>query len=760
LIEEELADADLAEFFSLCADMLAVTGRDLVLTLTNPALRDTLAVPADLDSACFLDLVHEDDRSATAERLASIAPGTAGRFANRCRARDGGDLLVDWRARRHPDSGNIYLVGTDTSGEQLAKRFLHDLSSRHAAILAAIPDIVAEVDARKVYVWMNPAGLEFFGDDAIGKDASSFIEGSAEFEYRAVQPLFEGSEETIFLESWQRRKDGERRLLAWWCRALKDEAGQVVGALSTARDVTARRSMEEALRESEQTAHAFFENAAQGIVSIDIAGRILSINTMAAKLFGYEKEELAGKPIESLLPESLAGTHRTHRNGYFEQPHSRPMGLGVDLAARRKDGSTFPVEVSLSHISTKSGPVAVAFVNDITERKRAEHERERLERGLEHATKMEAVGRLAGGIAHDFNNLLTALSGFAEIVLDELPETHPLYEGARETFKTCQRSTSLVRRLLALSRRQVLQPEVLDLNAKVSEVEKMLKSVLGEDIELTARLDPELGFAKLDHSQIEQVILNLVVNARDAMPGGGAITISTANVDIDAAHSDRLVALKPGPYVLMSVSDTGHGMSKETLEHIFEPFFTTKEKGKGTGLGLASVYGIVNQSDGYIWAYSEPGQGATFEIYLPRVDRGGSREGATAPPARERKGSETVLVVEDENTVRLVAAGNLRRAGYLVLAAADADEALRIAAAHPDPIHLILTDVLMPRMNGPALVTRIKQTRPAIRTLFMSGHADDALLHHGVVEEGAYFLEKPFTRDQLTRRVREALDSK
>ncbi len=760
--QKQVEDIDIQEFFALCVDMLAVVRPDLIFVLTNAAFGETLDAPRDnLESISFLDLVHEEDRKRTEKALESLRPGaTHLRFTNRCRSRDGTYLLVDWRVQSHPSSGLLYLMGTDVSGQQRAKRTLHDLSSRHQAILAAVPDIVAEVNAEKTYVWMNPAGNEFFGEDAVGKKAISFIEGDTQSVSDAVQPIFEGSEETIRVETWQRRKDGQKRLLAWWCRALKDEAGQVVGALSTARDVTERRVMEEALRESEQTVQALFENAAQGIISVDTSGRVLSVNRMAERLFGYGRQELIGKPIEMLLPETIAEKHRNHRRDYFDHPHSRAMGLGINLVARRNDGTELPVEVSLSHISTKSGPVAVAFVNDITERKRAQNEKARLEHRLEHATKMEAVGRLAGGIAHDFNNLLTALSGFAEIVLDEVPETHPLYEGARETFKTCQRSTSLVRRLLAMSRRQVLQPEVLDLNSKISEIEKMLRSVLGEDIDLVVRLDPHLGFAKLDHSQIEQVILNLVVNARDAMPTGGRLAITTANVDIDEALLDQHIGIHPAPYVLITVSDTGHGMDSETLEHIFEPFFTTKEKGKGTGLGLATVYGIVNQSDGHIWAYSEPGRGTTFKIYLPRISREGRRDGAVAAAATDRKGSETVLVVEDENTVRMVAVGSLRRAGYRVLAAANAGEALEIAQAHAEPIHLVLTDVLMPKMNGPALVSKITKERPGIRVLFMSGHADDALLHHGVLEGGAAFLEKPFTRDELTRRVREILDEK
>jgi PAS domain S-box-containing protein len=748
------------EFFDLCPEMLCIVGSDRRVLAANPALCRAFGYGAgELESRTFQDLVHVDDRTIVDEAFAAASSGErAFVIVSRHRCRDDAYLPVEWRGRVVLESGFFHLVGNDMTERRAAARGHHELTARHEAILKGIPDIVAEVNVDKVYTWVNRAGYEFFGEDVIGKDASFFFDDESEDTYEKMRPLFDGSEETIALESWQRRCDGSKRRLAWWCRSLKDETGRVIGALSTARDITDRMLMESALHESEQTVLALFENAAQGILSIDAAGSILSFNVMAEKIFGYPREQIVGKKLGVLMPEKHSDSHEHHRQRYFANPRSRPMGLGMDLVGRRRDGSEFPVEISLSHIATAGGTVAVAFVNDVSERRRAENERQKLERTLEHATKMEAVGRLAGGIAHDFNNLLTALSGFAEVVLDELPEDHPLHEGAKETLKTCQRSTSLVRRLLAVSRRQMLQPEVIDLNPKISEIEKMLRSVLGEDVELLVKLQPELGFVRADQSQIEQVILNLVVNARDAMPTGGRLVIQTASVDVDEAFVDQHLGLKSGPYVLISVSDTGSGMDRETLKHIFEPFFTTKERGKGTGLGLATVYGIVTQSEGKIWAYSEPGKGTTFRIYLPRITRTGEPEVVSSPSDSASRGSETVLVVEDENTVRLVAVGSLKKAGYHVLEASDGEGALRVSAEYDGPIQLVLTDVLMPGIHGPELVKRLEERRPAIRALYMSGHADDALLHHGILEGGLSFLEKPFTRNDLAKKVREVLD--
>ena len=624
-----------------------------------------------------------------------------------------------------------------------AKEFL-SLSSD--LLVVARPDGTIEL--------ANPSAGEFVGLAPHELEDRSFLDLVHPDERDKAREALESNGPRATLVCLCQGGDGAYRSVEWAVQAHPDNG--LVYLIGT--DVTDRTHVEEELRDSEERGRALFDNAAQAIISVDARGRIRTMNPMAEKLFGYEAQEISGRDLDVLMPDAMRAAHRRHVEGFFEEPRTRPMGIGLDLVGCRKDGSEFPVEISLSHIETKEGSIAVAFVNDITERQKALSEHQKLEHRLEHATKMEAVGRLAGGIAHDFNNLLTALTGFSEIVLDELPEDHLLYEGARETYKTCQRSASLVRRLLAVSRRQMLQPQVLDVNAKLAELEKMLVSVLGEDIEFSFKPSASQGFIRADESQIEQVILNLVVNARDAMPEGGRLTIQTKLVDVDDAFVEHHVGIRPGPHILITVSDTGEGMGPETLEHIFEPFFTTKEKGKGTGLGLATVYGIVQQSDGNIWVYSEPGQGTVFKVYLPRVNRAGRAAGEENGAQQPMKGSETILVVEDENTVRLVTVSNLKKAGYDVLEARDGDDACRIAAEHGGPIDLVVTDVVMPRMNGPKMVKEVRKGRPNVKVLYMSGHADDALVHHGVIEEGLAFLEKPFTRVELTKQVREVLD--
>ena len=386
-------------------------------------------------------------------------------------------------------------------------------------------------------------------------------------------------------------------------------------------------------------------------------------------------------------------------------------------------------------------------------------ERKNLEEQLVQAQKLEAVGRLAGGIAHDFNNLLTAIIGYAQLALGRLQPDDPLRRRVEEIKKAGDRAASLTRQLLAFSRKQVMQPKVIDLNSVVAELERMLVRMIGEDIEMRTMLQPDLGNVKADPGQMEQVIMNLVLNARDAMPAGGKLTIETANGYLDETYAQQHVAVLPGAYVMLAVSDNGAGIDEETQQHIFEPFFTTKEVGKGTGLGLSTAYGIVKQSGGNIWVYSEPGKGTTFKIYLPRVDEAADEYKHPVATVDLPQGTETILLVEDEEMVLKVARESLMTCGYRVLEATSGKDALLICEQHRETIHLLLTDVVMPEVSGREVANRLLSLHPEMRILYMSGYADNAIVHHGVLDEGTNFIEKPFGPDALALKVRSVLDA-
>jgi PAS domain S-box-containing protein len=508
---------------------------------------------------------------------------------------------------------------------------------------------------------------------------------------------------------------------------------------------------ESAMPGGEALLRAILDSASQAILTVDRRGTIVSVNTKSGEVFGYPTEEMVGQPVEMLLPDGARAGHNQHRSNYFSSPRVRPMGLGMDLSARRKDGTEFPVEISLSYIESDHEPLAIAFVSDITGRKR-------LEEQLVHSQKMEAVGRLAGGIAHDFNNLLTIISGYDRLMLNALSPQDSMRGYAEEIARAAERATALTKQLLAFSRRQIIQPKVLNLNAIVDETQTMLRRLLGENTKLVAILQPTLGFVRADRSQFEQVLFNLAVNARDAMPQGGTITIETCNVDLDADYAKTHLGVQPGPYVMMAVTDTGIGMDAETRRHIFEPFFTTKPADQGTGLGLATVYGIVKQNGGDIWVYSEIGKGTTFKVYLPRVD--GETQAQTSPAAagEPRRGTETILVVEDEKGVRQLIVTVLKQHGYRVLEAGDSLEAVQVSEKHQGDIALLITDVIMPHSSGRDLADRLLVARPSTKVLYISGYTENTILHHGVLESNIDFLAKPFAFETLLDKVREMIN--
>ena len=510
------------------------------------------------------------------------------------------------------------------------------------------------------------------------------------------------------------------------------------------------------LRESEEWLTTTLGCIGDAILATDSSGRIRFVNRVAEALTGWSAEEAMGKDVDTVF---------RLRDGGTREPVPCPVatilrdGKSLELAADTilvcRDGSERQIADSASPIKDKAGNVigAVLVFRDTAERLRAAEALRRMQ-------KMDAVGQLAGGVAHDFNNLLTVILGSADLLLEGLAPDHAEREEVEEVRKAALRAADLTRQLLAFSRQQVLAPQVLDLNEVVANMDKILRRVIGEDIDLRTVPDRDLGAVRADPSQLEQIVMNLAVNARDAMPTGGKLTIATANAELDDAYAGDHRGVQPGSYVMLAVNDNGVGMDAATRSRIFEPFFTTKPVGKGTGLGLATVYGIVKQSGGYIWVYSEPGLGTTFKIYLPRAE--GSVAGSVAQglvPPVSLHGSETILLVEDEEMVRTLVQKVLNANGYSVLVAANGPEAERVGAEHPGPIHLLMTDVVLPGRNGPEVAQRLMIARPGIRVLYLSGYTNDAIVHRGVLEAGVAFLHKPFTRAVLGRKVREVLDS-
>jgi two-component system, cell cycle sensor histidine kinase and response regulator CckA len=462
----------------------------------------------------------------------------------------------------------------------------------------------------------------------------------------------------------------------------------------------------------------------------------------------------------------MTPAHReAYRRGGYKSFLAVPLVLGervlgvLSIRTRREQGFSLE-DVSVASAFASQAAVALENSRLYQETRRAYDELSTTQEQLAQARKMEAVGRLAGGIAHDFNNLLMVMIGHSQLLLRRLETEDPIRSELELVEQAANRAADLTRQLLAFSRKQVLQPVVLDLNAVLSNLGEMLRRLIGEDIDLVTALAPRLGYVRADPSQIEQVMMNLAANARDAMPLGGRLTLETANVDLDAAYTRQHLGVPAGPYVMLSVSDTGVGMDSETQAHIFEPFFTTKGPGQGTGLGLAMVYGSVKQSDGHLWVYSEPGRGTTFKIYLPRVDEALESLDAEPDLTKPARGHETILVVEDEPAVRAIVRHVLQAQGYSVLEAQNGREALRISALHTGPIELLLTDVVMPELSGRELAERLAARHPTMPVVFMSGYTDIAVVRHGVLEPGTIFLQKPFTPDALARKVRQVLDAR
>jgi PAS domain S-box-containing protein len=646
----------------------------------------------------------------------------------------------------------------ELSERQRAETALRESEARYRTLVETSPDAImlTDLQGRILFCNQKSAGLYMVRSvaEVLGKTVFEWI--TPEDLPRAVDNMNRilkagslNSVEYTLVKKNSARFPGEIST-----SVLQDRAGQPQGFITVIRDITERKRAEARLRLLESAV----VNAKDAVLITEAelfdppGPAILYANEAFTRMTGYSLEEVLGK-----TPRILQGP-KTDRDELdkIRTALGQQQPVQVELINYRKDGSEYWVELNIVPVADAQGHLThlVSVQREVTERRH-------LEAQLRQSQKMEAVGQLAGGIAHDFNNLLTVITGYSELALKRhLNDNDPLRPYIEEIDRAGERAAGLTRQLLAFSRKQVLELKVLNLNTVVAEMDKMLRRLIGEDVDLVTMLNEDLGQVKADPGQLEQVIMNLAVNARDAMPQGGKLTIETANVELDETYAHQHLEAQPGSYVMLAVSDTGAGMDPETMSHIFEPVFTTKEQGKGTGLGLSTLYGIVKQSGGHTWVYSEIGRGTTFKVYLPRVEE--SVEIFEPDPVRlkQHQAVETILLVEDEERVRELVRTLLQEEGYTVLVAQNGDEALRLCQQYDGPAHLLVTDMVMPGgMNGRQLAERLTSLYPKLKVLYMSGYTGEAIVRQGVLEHNLAFLQKPFSLVGLIRKVREVLAS-
>ncbi|HYZ86531.1 MAG TPA: PAS domain S-box protein [Bryobacteraceae bacterium] len=608
-------------------------------------------------------------------------------------------------------------------------------------------DIIAVVDRAGRITYSSPSMARQLGLSGENLSGTHLVELVHPEDRMLVESMLQTGwnrqSPTPYFEFRWRRFDGSWRIAEGIGQQLKFEEEQR-GLVLNARDITERKQTEEALRDLNETLQALIETSPLAILWIDLGGRISAWNSAAEQIFGFSDREAIGNELETLMPDCAAFLSA---RGESKGRHNL---TGEETRFRRRDGTFVEVSVWQTKLRQEEGRALgqLILVADNTDRKR-------LEEQFRQSQKMEAVGRLAGGVAHDFNNLLTVVTGYCQLLIDQLSPGDPMVEDLKQVFRAAERGTGLTRQLLAFGRQQIVQPRVVDLSSLLADMNHILRRILGEGIELLIAIPPNTAKIRVDPGQIEQVVVNMVVNARDAMPGGGKLTIETQNLELGEEEA-RLHSVEAGSYVMLAISDTGVGMDNNTKSHLFEPFFTTKERGRGTGLGLSTSYGIVKQNRGNIAVYSELGRGTVFKIMLPRVFDPAEPE--LRPLERAQKGGgEKILVVEDEDAVRRVVQEMLEHHGYDVMVAPGGQDALAIFA-NQAKIDLLITDVVMPNMSGRELAQRLVASVPDLKVLYVSGYTDSAIVHHGVLEPGVHFLQKPFTPDQLARKVREVLD--
>jgi hypothetical protein len=746
--------------FEAASIAMAVMDRQGKLVESNPALQIMLGYSeTELASMAIPDYTHPDDLDSDIHLFRELLRGERERYQieKRYIRKDGKELWGVLTASpfvRSPGGEPQYCIRmaaniTDRKRAEAARR---EIEERFRTLFECSPDGHYLLSHKGVFLDGNRATEQLLGyrkEELIGKtlhDAGLFSPIDLEKAVHLLTRCAQG--ELVDFEEFRLiRKDGGT--VEAEVRAISVETAEGRVVIGVVRDITRRKLAEQALRESEESSRAIIETAPDAIYIIAETGQIIEVNEAACKQLGYSREHLLRSQLSDIIAprvaEQTARRLEERTTGTFESAHIR------------SDGTEVPVEVSVSHFNFRGQPARLGIARDTTERKRAGEERASLQEQLQRAQKLESIGRLAGGVAHDFNNLLTVINGYADLASNQLQKGDPLREHVAEIRKAGERAAELTRQLLVFSLKHIVEPKPLDLNAVVAESANMLRRVLGEDIEFVTELDPLLGIVMADPGQFHQVLMNLAINARDAMPGGGRLVIATANADLDEECSAAHPEIVPGPFVVLTISDTGTGIEKEIQGHIFDPFFTTKPDGQGTGLGLSTAYGIVRQCGGYISVFSEPGQGATFKVYLPRTEAPEESARVAAPSADKGRGSETVLVVEDQEAVRRLTVQMLKSYDYRTLEATQGDEALLLAERYSGSIDLLLTDVLMPMMTGKELAERLRPLRPHMRVLFMSAYPTDHISRRGLLDPGVLYIAKPFTPDALAAKVREAL---
>jgi two-component system cell cycle sensor histidine kinase/response regulator CckA len=706
----------------------------------------------------WLQVLHPEDRSLTVEAWnATVASGVPWQTEFRIRRKDGAyRWFKTLGCAIRNDAGEVVRwIGTNTDIEdqkQLQQSLAHREEHLRVLVDGLADHAVCLLDAQGNIVTWNAATerIHLIPSDQIGGQPFSILWPRESLAVEKPNQLLSdaASQGSVAFEGWRRRMDASRFWASGTVSAIRSESGEVRGYVIVTRDMTQQRH-------AEQLIQSILNNTLDAIITVDEAGRILSFNRAAETIFGYKSSDVISKEVTILMPEPHRSKHSEYIRDYLRSGVAKIIGANREVDGLRSDGTVIPVDLAVTEFFLDERRHFIGIVRDISERRT-------LESQLRQSQKMEAIGLLAGGVAHDFNNLLTVIAGYGQSLLNETDWEDARRGSVAAIMEAQERAAGLTRQLLAFSRQSVLEPRVLDLNIVVGDTERLLRRVIGEDIVLSTSLDPAVRPIKVDPAQVSQVLMNLAVNARDAMPKGGALRLSTANIEVRKGDANDRYGVPIGQHVLLEVADTGHGMSPEVQARMFEPFFTTKPVGKGTGLGLATVYGIVRASGGNVLVSSEVGRGTTFRIFFPASEETIRSQVPVASPitASQLRGTETILLVEDETSVRSLIKIVLEKNGYQVLDASDGEDALRVFDGASGNVDILVTDIVMPHRNGPELAALLREKVPDLRVLFTSGYTEDAVVRQGLEQNPACFLQKPYAPSALLQKIRQVLDRK